>query len=166
MAIEIESFDAPVPGMGLTHELGARPWQSPPQQATLEQALDFYLPKLTDPKMAARALDLMEKNIPITAICETLTLGGVMQGLHTIDVAVLVNPVLTEPLEGMAKNAGIDYIVGDVADDEEPDPSLIREAIESLQDIDEEELEEEREEIADEKEEKPNKGLMARRGSK
>ena len=130
MAIEIESFDAPVPGMGLTHELGARPWQSPPQQATLEQALDFYLPKLTDPKMAARAL------------------------------------VLTELLEGMAKNAGIDYIVGDVADDEEPDPSLIREAIESLQDIDEEELEEEREEIADEKEEKPNKGLMARRGSK
>ena len=116
--------------------------------------------------MAARALDLMEKNIPITAICETLTLGGVMQGLHTIDVAVLVNPVLTELLEGMAKNAGIDYIVGDVADDEEPDPSLIREAIESLQDIDEEELEEEREEIADEKEEKPNKGLMARRGSK
>ena len=27
--------------MGLTHEVGARPWQSPPQHTTVEEALDF-----------------------------------------------------------------------------------------------------------------------------
>ena len=29
-------FDAPIPGMSLTAELGGRPWQSPPQYATVE----------------------------------------------------------------------------------------------------------------------------------
>ena len=38
-------FDAPIPGESLTAELGSRPWQSPPQFATVEQALDYYLPQ-------------------------------------------------------------------------------------------------------------------------
>ena len=30
-----ESFNAPIPGQSLTAELGARPWQHPPQYATV-----------------------------------------------------------------------------------------------------------------------------------
>ena len=29
-------FDLPVPGMGMTHELGARPWQQPAQYTTID----------------------------------------------------------------------------------------------------------------------------------
>ena len=29
-------FDAPVPGMGMTHELGARPWQQPAQYTKMD----------------------------------------------------------------------------------------------------------------------------------
>ena len=82
------------------------------------------------------------------------------QSMNTYATARMADDKLLAEFHSIAK------ITEPCADDEEPDPSLIREAIESLQDIDEEELEEEREEIADEKEEKPNKGLMARRGSK
>jgi hypothetical protein len=163
MALETGSLDAPIPGMSLTHELGARPWQSPPQYVTLEEALDFYLPKLTDPALAARALEIVEKNIPLTAIAETLTVGGVMQGLHSVDVAVLLNPIIVELLEIMAKSAGVDYILGDAASDEAPDPELIRQAVASVRDIDKEELKEEIETL-DEQTEEPSKGLMARRG--
>ena len=44
-----DAFDRPISGMSLTHELGARPWQTPPEYATIEEALDFYIPRLTDP---------------------------------------------------------------------------------------------------------------------
>ena len=40
--------DAPIPGMSLTAPLGGRPWQQPPQMATVEEAIDYYLPKLMD----------------------------------------------------------------------------------------------------------------------
>lgn len=40
------NLDAPIAGMGLTHEVGARPWQQPPQYNTVEEAMDFYISKL------------------------------------------------------------------------------------------------------------------------
>ena len=43
MAVQMEpELDAPIPGMSLTAELGARPWQSPPEGATLEEFFELY----------------------------------------------------------------------------------------------------------------------------
>mgnify|MGYP003113419715 FL=1 len=159
---ETSDFDMPIPGMALTHELGARPWQTPPEMSTFEEGLDFYVSRIVEPKNAARLLDIIETGIPLTAIAETLTLGGAMQGLHTIDVAVLVNPVLVELMEGLAKNAEVKYTVGDTDGEELPDDALLAKAMASLSEIDKEELEEEMDNTEVEAE-KP-KGLMARRG--
>tara|TARA_R110002020_G_scaffold32993_1_gene100999 strand:+ start:1763 stop:2260 length:498 start_codon:yes stop_codon:yes gene_type:complete len=159
---ETSDFDMPIPGMALTHELGARPWQTPPEMSTFEEGLDFYVSRIVEPKNAARLLDIIETGIPLTAIAETLTLGGAMQGLHTIDVAVLVNPVLVELMEGLAKNAEVKYTVGDTDGEELPDDALLAKAMASLSEIDKEELKEEIDNTEVEAE-KP-KGLMARRG--
>ena len=35
--IQQPSLDAPVPGEGLTHELGDRPWQKPAQYTTVDE---------------------------------------------------------------------------------------------------------------------------------
>ena len=37
----------------------------------------------------------------LTTIAETLTLAGAMEGKHTIDTAVLANPVITEFIKGL-----------------------------------------------------------------
>ena len=37
------TFDRPIPGMGMTHEVGARPWQTPPTYTTVEEASDYYI---------------------------------------------------------------------------------------------------------------------------
>lgn len=162
---ETSDFDMPIPGMALTHELGARPWQTPPEMSTFEEGLDFYVSRIVNPKMAARLLDIIETGVPLTAIAETLTLGGVMQGLHTIDVGVLVNPVLVELMEGLAKNAEVKYTVGDTDGEEIPDEGILTKAMSSLSEINTEELKEEmidmKDVVADE--EKP-KGLMVRKG--
>ena len=120
-----DAFDRPIAGMALTHELGARPWQTSPEYPTIEEALDFYIPRLTDESFINRLIDIIEMGIPLTSLAEVITLGGVMQGLHTVDVAVLVNPVLVELMEGIAKKAGIDYRLGDVDGENLPDKMLM-----------------------------------------
>ena len=47
---QIDQFNAPIPGEMLTAEMGARPWQRPPQFNTVEEVIDFYTDKLKDPK--------------------------------------------------------------------------------------------------------------------
>mgnify|MGYP003132746420 CR=1 FL=1 len=162
---ETPNFDVPIPGQGLTAELGSRPWQNPPEYSTLEEGMDFYISRLVEPKMAARLLDIIETGVPLTALAETLTLGGVMQGLHTVDVGVLINPILVELMEGLAKNADVPYKVGDTDEQEKPDASLINKVMRNLDSMDEEVLDEAMSENK-EQEDSPAepKGLMSRKG--
>ena len=163
-----QAFNAPIAGESLTHAVGDRPWQTPPEYATIEEALDFYLPRLGDRDLAARMLDIIERGVPITALAETITLGGVLQGLHTIDVSVLINPVLVEFMEGLADIAGIKYRVGDVDGEVEPDRLIMSKVAKELKEV-EEEYEEDPFDLPDEKpeqkeEDKPvGRGLMARK---
>jgi hypothetical protein len=164
---ETSDFDAPIPGQGLTAERGSRPWQTAPELSTLEEGVDFYVSRIVQPKMAAQLLDIIEMKIPLTAIAETLTLGGVMQGLHTVDVGVLVNPILVELMEGLAKNAEVPYVVGDTDGEDIPDKGILNKAMASLSDIDEQELEEEMsyEDDNNENVSVEPKGLMSRKGA-
>lgn len=161
-----EAFDAPIAGMSLTHELGARPWQQPPQYATIEEALDFYVARLTSDQFVARLLEIIERGIPLTALAETITLGGVMQGLHSIDVAILVNPVLVELMAGIADNADVEYKVGDTDGEDIPDKGIVARAMKEIRgkySFDEDR--EPEQQVVEEKTEEP-RGLMARRGDR
>ena len=113
------SFDAPIAGQSLTAETGNRNWQQPPQFTTAEQAVEHYLPKLLDPKLAPQLAETMELGVPITTIANALQIGGVMQGLHTIDVGILVLPVLIEVMINIAENEGVKYTTGT---EEQDDP--------------------------------------------
>ncbi len=163
-----EAFDAPIAGMALTHELGARPWQSPAQYPTIEEALDFYIPRLSSEQFAGRLLDIIEQGVPLTALAEVITLGGVMQGLHSIDVAVLINPVLVELMAGIADNADVKYKLGDTDGEGVPDKGIVAKAMKEVRGkftFDEDKEEEPQTEPEQEPEpEAPSRGLMARRG--
>ena len=95
-------LDAPIPGMSLTSELGARPWQSPPEGNDLNDAVDFYIPRLGDPEYVGQVLDIIDSGVPLTSIAESMILVGNMEGKHSIDVGVLVQPVIVEFLKGIA----------------------------------------------------------------
>jgi len=162
---KVQNFDAPIPGQSLTHELGARPWQSPPQYSTIEEAIEFYIPRLTRKGFIGRMLDILERGVPITALAETITLGGVMQGLHSIDVAVLVNPILVEFMEGAAKQAGIEYTLGDTDGEEEGvDGFVMSKAMANIRGSDIFEDDEVPQQPEQPTEEQPSMGLMSRRG--
>ena len=117
--------DMPIAGESLTAELGSRPWQSPPQFETPEQAIGHYFTRLTDPEDSAGIIAALEKGIPVETLTEVIQLGGVMEGLHTIDVGVLISPVIAETLIQLAKKADIEYVVEDKEKDEDKMPEDI-----------------------------------------
>ena len=156
------TFDAPIPGQSLTAEPRSRPWNNPPQLDTVEDAMEYYLPKLSSPEFASRLLEVIERGIPLTSLAETIVTGGAMQGIHSIDVGMLVSPILVVFMEGMAEIAEIEYNLGDKDKDEEPDKQLVQLAMKKLRESKDiiEEVSESKEEPV--QMEKPV-GLMARR---
>ena len=67
----------------------------------------------------------MELGIPLTTIANGIQLNGVMSGIHTIDVGILVMPVIVETLAFLGDEAGVDYELGT---DREIDSDLVSES--------------------------------------
>ena len=161
------AFDAPIPGQSLTSEPKNRPWRNPPQLDTVEDAIEYYFPKLSDPNFAPRLLDVMERGIPLTSLAEVIVTGGAMEGIHSIDVGMLVAPILVEFMKGMAEIAEIEFNLGDKDKSESKiDPQLMEKTMKKLKE-EEANLEMisegmEQEEV---KEEEPVTGIMERRRS-
>ena len=168
------SFNYPIPGQGMTAEVGGRPWQNPPKYATVDEALEHYLPRITSPEMTDELLDIMEMGVPITSLADTMQSGGLMQGLHTVDVGILILPVLMEMLAYIAEDADIEYELGmkeRVDEDKIPESKIalsmrkmrkeMPEAMNGKQDN--VVVEEPVEEAPEEEEVAPPAGLMSRR---
>ena len=127
------SFDRPIPGMGMTHELGARPWQTPPTYTTVEETSDYYIERMSNPKFKEQLLDVMEMKIPLTTLANTIQLGSVMEGLHTVDVGILMIPILVETMALIGDSSDVDYVTG--MDDVKADrPAMTSRIISDLQD--------------------------------
>jgi len=169
------SFDAPIPGMGMTHELGARPWQTPPTYTTVEETSDYYIERMSNPKFKEQLLDVMEMKIPLTTLANTIQLGSVMEGLHTVDVGMLMIPILVETMMLIGDSADIKYVTG-MEETEGERPAMTSRIINDLESKQRESegmpIEEATESIMEQpteeqEEEMPMeepKGLMARRG--
>jgi len=155
-------FDAPIPGMSLTHELGARPWQSPPQYTTVDEAVEYYLERMSTDEFMDQMADVLEMNVPVTTLANTIQLASVMDGKHTVDVGMLVMPLLMEMIMLIGDNAGVKYDSGltNVPDNRTKDTLIEAVRKEMQQKINESEEEPEVEEVT---EEEPKSGLMARR---
>ena len=106
------NFDAPIPGQSLTAELGARPWQSKPQYSTVDEAVEYYMSRMTTEDFMDQLIDVMEMGVPITNLANSMQLASVMEGVHTVDVGMLIMPVLVEMMMLVGDSAGIEYDSG------------------------------------------------------
>jgi hypothetical protein len=166
-----QSFDRPIPGMGMTAELGGRPWQTPPTYATIEETSDYYIERMANPAFKEQLLDVMEMGVPLSTLANTIQMASVMEGLHTVDVGMLVIPILVEAMMLIGDAADVKYVTG-MEDTKSERPGLNSRIITELkskqgnaEDMPTEEVVEEVEQEQDSEEmpmEQP-KGLMARR---
>lgn len=98
---------APIPGMSLTKEPGNAPWEQPPLYNKPEEALAFYLKRMEDEENLDDLLFLLEQGMPLSALVDSMTSFGVMEGYHSIDVKTLISPVLHEHIKILAETVDI-----------------------------------------------------------
>tara|TARA_R100001224_G_scaffold81730_1_gene51454 strand:- start:149 stop:643 length:495 start_codon:yes stop_codon:yes gene_type:complete len=153
------TFDAPIAGMSLTHELGARPWQKPSQYTTVDEAVQYYIEKFQEVDSEKSLLDVLELGVPVSIIANTIQLSSVMEGKHNIDVGLLVLPVLMELIMYIGDKNKVKYDSGLKRGNTGVRDSLVARAIKEFKEESgkEEPVEEEQAMV-----EEP-KGLMARR---
>jgi hypothetical protein len=110
MAADAGFVNAPIPGMSLTTEPGNRPWENPPMLVTVEDALEFYANKLISELDSHNAiLEMLELQVPVQNVANILQKTSVMEGLHTIDVGILVAPAVEEMIMAVADMYGVRY---------------------------------------------------------
>jgi hypothetical protein len=108
--VDPEFLNGPIPGMSLTAEPGSRPWENPPVFPTVEEAIAFYTEQILDPDTEDHIVNVLTKDISVEVTANQIISSGVMNGMHTIDVAFLIDPVIRELIMYVADRAGIDYI--------------------------------------------------------
>lgn len=162
-----------IPGQSLTAEPKNAPYENPPEMNTAEDALMWHLTRLQDEDKFQALADTLELGLDVVTITEGLLRGAVLNGRHSIDISLVIAPVIHEYITSTADKLGIDY------DEGLPDDSEEREAIEyqinekkakdmlaelDMEVEDEEDEEPMQEELPMDMPMEEPKGLMARRG--
>ena len=160
---EADLLDGPVPGQSLTGEVGSKPWEQPPKLNTVDEAVEHYVPMFNDEEILSGMLSHIEAGVALTTMADLITKGGVMTGLHSIDVGLMVAPVLVEMMINVADAADIEYKVGtEVKKKEGTTKASIQAALRDTNedDIEVVELPEEAPVVTEE----TSMGMMSRRG--
>lgn len=110
-------LEGPIPGQSLTATPKAYKWERPPQMATVEEATKYYIDKLANQDVMDDLAVLFDGGMPIAPFVQTLTTTAVSEGLHTIDVSLIVSPIV----HAFIKAAMLEY--GIEAKDDTYDPS-------------------------------------------
>ena len=161
-------FENPIPGMALTHEVGARPWQSPAQYTKMEDVIDYYISRMADSTFQQQLINVMESGIPLTSLANTIQLASVMEGVHSIDSGLLIMPVLIELMMLIAEQNDIKYTSGmERNKKEERKDAVIQNALAKFAQEEEQEKESmvmpEEDMVEEEDIDEEPKGLMSRR---
>tara|TARA_R110001599_G_scaffold278351_1_gene479711 strand:+ start:20 stop:541 length:522 start_codon:yes stop_codon:yes gene_type:complete len=165
------TFDRPIPGMGMTHEVGARPWQTPPTYTSVEEASDYYIERMSNPAFREQLIDVMEMKIPLTTLANTIQLASVMEGLHTVDVGMLMIPILVETMMLIGDSAEVKYVTG-MEESKGERPAMINKIVNDMKmkqgededmPMEQEEVMPTEESVEEEMPMEQPKGLMARR---
>ena len=106
-------FDAPIPGQSLTTEPKNFAWERPPEIVDPELAIQYHLEKLSRPAAVEGILDTIEVlEVDIATLTKGYLRAQVAEGIHSIDVSLIVAPVVHEFIKQIATSAGIDFDEG------------------------------------------------------
>lgn len=102
-------FAAPIPGQSLTTPPKNYAWERPPEVTDPEEAMQMHITRLSEPEILEAVLDAFEVGeVDVASMTKGIIRAAVAQGLHTIDVGMLVAPVVHEFIKQAAVTAGIE----------------------------------------------------------
>ena len=99
------------PGISWTAPEKSRPWQQPPQLVNIGDVVQRYMDSFSDQEVMSNAIDAIETKVPLSVMAQSIMLNHVSEGVHTMDMGILVMPVIIELLVTFAELSKVDYIV-------------------------------------------------------
>ena len=170
-------FDRPIPGQSLTTTPKGAPYERPPELSDPVDALEAHLDNLMKDGAMEDVLFFLEEGVDLVTLVEGILRSAVMEGIHSIDISLVIAPALHEFIKGAALRAGVEFdegfepkdakkivsyrrnvrraqrMLNEVRGEDKPSPM-------SLEDT---KMPEETEMIEEPVAEEPQQGLMARR---
>ena len=104
--------DRPIPGQSLTAEPRGQAYERPPEVVDPIEALDLHLDNLSREGAMEDVLYFLEFGVDLVTLVQGILRSAVMEGLHSIDVSLIIAPVLHEHIKGYAEVAKLDYDEG------------------------------------------------------
>ena len=105
-------FDRPIPGQTLTTPPKAAPYERPPDVTDPREALELHLDNLMKDGAMDDVLFFLEEGLDLVTLVEGILRSAVMEGIHSIDISLIIAPVLHEFIRGAALRAGIEFEEG------------------------------------------------------
>ena len=162
-------FNGPIPGQSLTSEPKGLPFERPPEINDPLEALDMHIDNMSKPEAVEDAMFFLEMGLDLVTLVEGILRSAVMEGIHSVDVSLIIAPVLHEHIKNLAIAADIDFEEGfedadrDKALTYERDTMRAKKILSQLDNSEPEiEIEKEEEPIENEPMQEAPKGLMAR----
>ena len=105
-------FNVPIPGESLTVEPKSMPYERPPEISDPIEALDLHIDNITRPEAMEDMFFFLDSGLELTALVEGILRSAVMAGMHSIDVSLIIAPVLHEEIKALALEAGVEFEEG------------------------------------------------------
>ena len=105
-------FERPIPGQSLTQPPKSAPYERPPEITDPMEALERHLDTLNEPKAIEDCLFFLEMGVDLVTLVEGILRNAVLEGIHSIDISLIIAPVIHEFIKGNAEAAGVEYDEG------------------------------------------------------
>lgn len=112
-------FNAPIPGESLTREPKNAAYERPPELTDPEDALIYHIDILTDERRMGGVVLLLENGLDVRTVTEGMLRKAVYDGIHTVDVSMLIAPAVHEYIKTTADMIGLEYEEGFETDEED-----------------------------------------------
>ena len=106
------TFERPIPGQSLTTEPKNAPYERPPEIVDPIEAIDVHIDNLLKPGAMEDVLYFLEYGVDLVTLVQGILRSAVMEGMHSIDVSLIIAPVLHEYIKGFADATDMEYDEG------------------------------------------------------
>lgn len=101
-----------IPGQSLTAEPKNAPYENPPEMNVPEDAVMWHLERLAEPDRLEALVDMLELDVDVVTLTEGLLRGAVLEGRHSIDISLIIAPVIHEFIVSTAEKMEVDFEEG------------------------------------------------------
>ena len=104
--------ERPIPGQSLTAEPRSQPFERPPEIVDPIEAIDAHIDNLSNKGAVEDLIYFAEFGVDLVTLVQGILRSAVMEGIHSIDVSLIIAPVLHEHIKGILDASGVKYEEG------------------------------------------------------